>query len=85
MAQINTKIIKRISKGILKVIVKPNSPKTEIIGWDNEKQAIRIAVSAAPDKNKANTELLKFLKRQTSRKCEIKSGAKSKEKIIMFV
>lgn len=78
-------ISKHIKSGILKVIVKPNSPKTEVIGWDRNKHALRIAVSAVPDKNKANNELLKFLKKQTGMKCEIKSGAKSREKTIIFL
>ena len=77
-------ISKYIKDRILKVIVKPNSPKTEVIGWDNNKQALRIAVSAVPEKGKANTELLKFLKKQTGMKCEIISGAKSREKTIRF-
>jgi uncharacterized protein (TIGR00251 family) len=79
-------MIKGHIKGrILKVIVKPNSPKTEFIGWDDSKQALRIAVAAVPDKNKANTELLKFLKKQTGKRCEIKSGARSRDKIIKFL
>jgi uncharacterized protein (TIGR00251 family) len=71
-------------QGILNVIVKPNAPNTEIIGWDDNRQALRIAVSAVPDKNKANTELLKFIKKQTGKRCELISGAKSREKKIRF-
>ena len=78
-------IKEHIKDRVLKVVVKPNSPKTEVIGWDNNKQALRIAVSAVPDKNKANTELLKFLKKQTGMRCEIKSGARSRDKTIRFV
>jgi uncharacterized protein (TIGR00251 family) len=78
-------VSKHINKGILNIIVKPNSPKTEVIGWDKNRSALRIAVSAPPDKDKANTELLKFLKKQTRMKCEIVSGAKSREKRIRFL
>ena len=77
-------IKEHIKNKILKVIVKPNAPKTEIISWDDNKQALRIAVSAVPDKNKANTALLKFLKKQTGNKCELVIGAKSREKTIKF-
>ncbi len=73
-----------LKNNILKVVVKPNAPKTQIIGWDDNKQALRIAVAAVPDKDKANTELLKFLKRQTGKRCEIKAGAKSRDKLITF-
>ena len=77
-------IQKHVKQGILKVLVKPNASRTKVLGWDDSKQALRIAVSAAPDKNKANTELLKFIKKQTGRRCELKSGAKSREKKVRF-
>ena len=73
-----------ISNNTLKVIAKPNSPKTEVIAYDNTRQALRIAIAAVPDKDKANTELLKFLKKQTGRKCTLKSGSKNREKVIEF-
>lgn len=69
---------------ILKVVVKPNSPKTEVVGWDENKKMLRIAVAAVPDKNKANTELLKFLRKETGKKCEIIKGLKSREKVVGF-
>jgi uncharacterized protein (TIGR00251 family) len=78
-------ITKHINSGILKVIVKPNAPKTQILAYDENKQALRIAVAAVPDKSKANTELLKFLKKQTGQRCEIARGSKSKEKLIRFL
>ncbi len=78
-------INKYITDGILKVIVKPNSPETRIIKYDHTKNALRIAVAAVPDKDKANTELLKFLKKQTGRRCEIVSGARNREKKIRFI
>ncbi|MFH1064843.1 MAG: DUF167 domain-containing protein [Candidatus Woesearchaeota archaeon] len=77
-------ITNHINNNILKVVVKPNAPKTEVIGWDENKQMLRIAVAAVPDKDKANTELLKFLKRQTGKRCELKAGARSREKVIQF-
>ncbi len=77
-------IKEHIKKGILSIIVKPNAPKTEIITWDENKQALRIAVAAVPDKDKANTELLKFLKKLTGNRCKIIIGTKSREKTIRF-
>jgi len=73
-----------ITNDLLKIIAKPNSPKTEVIAYDEPRQALRIAIAAPPDKDKANTELLKFLKKQTGRRCTIRSGAKSREKTIVF-
>jgi uncharacterized protein (TIGR00251 family) len=80
-----TDISSYTNNNVLKVIVKPNAPKTEVLSFDNNKQALRIAVAAVPDKDKANTELLKFLKRQTGRKAEIITGVKNREKTIRFL
>lgn len=44
---------------ILMVKVIPNSQKTEIVDWEGNNLKIRIA--AAPDKGKANQELIRFL------------------------
>lgn len=66
----------------LKIIVKPNSQSSEVIGFDSEKQALKVSISAPADKNKANIELIKFLSKSLKRKVRIKSGLKSKEKIV---
>ena len=66
----------------MKVIVKPNAPKTEIIGWDENREALRIAVAAVPDKDKANKELLRFLSKKTGKKVKLMKGAKSREKLL---
>jgi uncharacterized protein (TIGR00251 family) len=71
-----------VKSGILSVHAKPNSPKTEILGWDESKHALKIAVAAVPDKDRANIELLKFLKKETGMKCELVSGARSREKLV---
>ena len=71
-----------IKSGTLSVHAKPNSPKTEIIGWDESKHALKIAVAAVPDKDRANIELLKFLKKETGMKPELVSGNKSRDKKI---
>lgn len=68
-----------------KVIVKPNSKKTEILGVDKQKKAVKIAVNAPADKNKANLELIKFLSKKLKKKVRIKTGLNSKEKIITIV
>ena len=67
----------------LKIIVKPNSSKTEVIGWDDSRHALRIAVAAPPDKNKANLALMKFLSKRYG-SCSLVSGASAREKIVEF-
>jgi uncharacterized protein (TIGR00251 family) len=73
-----------INNGILSVHAKPNSPKTEVLGWDESKKSLKIAVAAVPDKDRANIELLKFLKKETGMKPELVSGTRSREKLVKF-
>jgi len=68
-----------------KIIVKPNSNKTEILEFNKENNLYKIAVSAPADKNKANKELIKFLSKHFRKKAIIKSGLTSKEKIIELI
>lgn len=67
----------------LKILVKPNSKKSEILSYDKNKKALKIAIAAPADKDKANKELIKFLSKKLKKKVEIKSGLKSREKTIM--
>lgn len=68
----------------IEIIVKANSPKTEIIGWDKEKKALRVNVHAQPEKGKANIEIIKFFTRITKKKVTIASGLTSKKKLLRF-
>ncbi len=68
-----------------KVIVKPNSNKTEIQEFDKNNNTYKIAISAPADKNKANKELIRFLSRYFRKKAVIKSGLTNKEKIIELI
>lgn len=77
-------IEKYIKNNVLKVIVKTNSPKTEIVSYDENKEALKIAIKAIPEKGKANETLLKFLKKETKLEPKIISGATSHLKTIKF-
>lgn len=68
--------------GYLKIIVKPNSPKTEITKYENE--TLHINVHAKPEDNKANIEIIKFLTKKLKKKIVIKSGLKTREKLILI-
>ena len=37
-----TKINEFVKNGLLNVVVKPNSPKTCVIGWDSNKQMLLV-------------------------------------------
>lgn len=70
---------------ILAIVVKPNSSRNEIAGYDSEKRAWIVKVKAAAEKDKANKELLKFLRKETGKRWIIKSGSRSKEKILAAI
>jgi uncharacterized protein (TIGR00251 family) len=75
-------INKYIINNHLKILVKPNSPKTIIISWDDARKALRINVHAKPEDNEANVEVVKFFSKLLKRKVVIKSGLRSKEKLL---
>ncbi|MBD3310348.1 YggU family protein [Candidatus Woesearchaeota archaeon] len=72
----------RIVEGRIRVIIRPNSNKNEILGFDKEKGAYRVSIKAAPEKGKANAELVKFLSKLLKRKVTLVSGMKRKEKTL---
>lgn len=71
-----------ISNSRLSVRAKPNARKTSITKVEGS--TVFIDIAAPPEDNKANLELLKFLRCHTCRSCRIQSGATSKNKIIVF-
>ena len=73
-----------IADSRLKIIVKVNSQKTEIAGFDKTKQALKINVKAQPEKGKANAEIIKFFSRLTKKKVEIVAGKTSKTKVLLL-
>jgi len=64
----------------LRVIVKPNSSKDEIVKLDDKELIVRIA--APPEKDKANKELIKFLSKRFKKRVKIIKGLKSRKKTI---
>jgi hypothetical protein len=65
---------------IIEVKVKPNSPKFSI----NIKDKIIIHCKSPPEKNKANLEIIKELRKLFKKDIEIISGLKSKNKKILI-
>jgi len=74
-----------IKQNPFKIIVKPNSSRNEIIGYDKERNAYRVNIKAKPEGNKANIEIIKFLSKLLGRRVNILKGLKSKEKIIKVI
>ncbi len=77
-------VTKYISNNRLKILVKPNSPKTEILGWDDSRSALRVTIHAKPEDNEANTEVVKFFSKLLKKKVSIKSGMRSREKLLLI-
>ncbi|HIH31737.1 TPA: YggU family protein [Candidatus Woesearchaeota archaeon] len=76
------KVDQHIHNNHLSIIVKPNSQKAEIIGWDEDKKALRVNVHAKPEDNKANIEIVKLFSKSLKKKVVIKTGLRSREKIL---
>lgn len=66
-------------KMIIKIKVKPNSGKQEVV---KEGENYVAYLKSVPEERKANIELLKLLKKYFNRKIKIKSGFTSRNKII---
>jgi len=74
-----------IQNNHLKILVKPNSSKTEILGWDDDKKALRVNVKARPEDNAANVAVVKFFSKLLKKKVIIKTGLRSREKILIII
>jgi len=68
--------------GRVKILVKPNAKKDELLGFDESRQAWKVAISAPPEDNKANIAVIKFFSKLTKKKVRIVSGLTSKEKLL---
>ena len=75
----------QIKEKTFKVLIKPNSAKNEIISFDENKNAYKINIIEKAEDDKANKELIKFLSKISGKKVKIKSGFKSREKIIEVI
>jgi len=71
-----------ISGESITIIVRPNSKKTEFLGFDEQRLAYRVAIKAKPEKSKANAELVKFMKKYTGRDIELIKGKTSRTKTL---
>lgn len=76
---------KYINNNYLKILVKTNSPKTEITSWDEAKCVLKVNVHAKPENNEANIEVVKYFSKLLKKKVIIKSGTRSKEKLLFIV
>ena len=73
--------ISELKPGRLKVLVKSNARKDEILGWQGD--VLKVAISAPAVDNKANVALLKFLKKFGQRRIVFVSGLHSPRKLLL--
>lgn len=66
----------------IKVLVKTRAGKSEVLGFDNEKNAYRVSVKAMPEHGEANLEVMKLLRKHFKLPARIVSGFTSKEKSV---
>ena len=71
-----------IKNNSLKIVVKPNAKKNEILGYDESRKAVKVAIAAQAEKGKANIEVIKFFSKLLGKPVKIKSGLTSKEKLL---
>jgi uncharacterized protein (TIGR00251 family) len=70
--------------GSLEIIVKPNSPKNKVLGYDELRKAWRVEIKAPPEDNKANIEVIKLFSKLSKKKVRIISGNTRKHKVLKF-
>jgi uncharacterized protein (TIGR00251 family) len=64
---------------LIKIKVKPNSNKNEIIDCDN---FYKVNVKKPAEDNKANIEVIKMFSKKFNKRVKIVKGLKSKDKIL---
>ncbi len=70
---------------VITLHVSPNAKKSEIVGYDEWRRALEVKVSAPAKENRANAELVSFLKKLFGRDVKILSGEKSRTKKVLIV
>lgn len=66
-----------------RIKVRTNCSKTEVVG--KEGGVYRVNVKAAPEKGKANLEIIKLFSKLLKKEVRIIKGFKSKEKVLKVV
>ena len=69
----------------LTIIVKPNSSKTLITGYDNNRKALKVNIKEPAENNKANIAVVKLFSKLTGKKVSIVRGLTSKKKILKII
>ncbi len=71
-----------IKNNRLAIRVIPRAGRTELV---KENKNLKLYLKSMPEKGKANTELIKFFKKNYKLSVRIKSGEKSREKVLEII
>lgn len=71
--------------GTFKVKVKANQNKNEITGYDEERDIYLLNIKEKAENNKANIEIIKYMKRLLKKDVKIIKGITNKEKVIKIL
>lgn len=69
----------------ISIRVKPNAPRTRVLGIHRERAALEIALHAPPRDGEANEELLRFLRETLAvprANLSLIAGARSRDKVV---
>ena len=69
----------------IKVIVRPNASKNEILGYDETRAGYKVNVKAPAEGGKANNELIRFLSKEMGKKMQLVKGKTSREKVLRLI
>ena len=70
---------------LLAIRVKPNAPRTRVLGVNKDRAALEIALHAPPRDGEANDELLRFLRESLGiprANLNLVSGPRSRDKVV---
>ena len=70
---------------IIKITVKTNASKDQVISFDEAKQHYKVQVKADHKNNKANLEVIKLFSKKFGKSVLIVRGLKSKNKVLKLI
>jgi uncharacterized protein (TIGR00251 family) len=72
------------TQSVIEVIVKPNAKKTAIESYDEEQNRLIVSLQEPAYDNKANSALIRLLRKVSKRDIKIKHGTTGKRKLILL-
>lgn len=71
-----------VKQNSIRIIVKANTPRNQVVRYDDSREAYRVNIKEPAREGKANKEIIKFFSKLFKKDVKIVKGLKSKEKIL---